>query len=208
MKRTLKIGGIVIAVLLVLAMALPLLIDANRFRPMLESRLSAALARDVKVGNLKLSLLSGGVTADDLSISDDPAFSKTAFVQAKSLHAGVDLLSLIFSRAVRVTRITIKEPQIWLLQSPSGDWNFSSLGAKTGSAPAADSKLDLCVKLVKLSGARFTVGRLGGHLKPVILESVDAEVRDFAPASSFPFAVSMNVAGGTIHLSADLEAKP
>ena len=196
MKRTLKIGGIAIAVLLLAAMAAPLLIDANRFRPMLESRLSAALAREVKVGNLKLSLLSGGVTADELSISDDPAFSKTAFVQAKSLHAGVDLLALIFSRAVRVTSLTIEQPQIWLLQGPSGDWNFSSLGAKSAATPPADSKLDLSVKLVKLAGGRFTVGRLGGHLKPVIFESVDAEVHDFAPASSFPFAVSLKVAGG------------
>ena len=163
---------------------------------MLESRLSAALAREVTVGNLKLSLLSGGVTADELSISDDPAFSQTPFLQAKSLGAGVDLIALIFSRAVRVTSVTIEQPQIWLLQSQSGDWNFSSLGAKSAATPAKDSKLDLSIKLVKLSGGRFTVAHLGGHLKPVILESVEAEVHDFAPASSFPFAVSLKVAGG------------
>jgi AsmA protein len=51
--------------------------------------LTAALGRQVKVGNLSLSLLSGGVTADNISIADDPAFSKTPFVQAKSLNVGV-----------------------------------------------------------------------------------------------------------------------
>jgi AsmA protein len=202
MKRILKIAAAAIVLLLLIALALPFLIDANRFRPMLESKLTQALGRDVKVGNLKLTLLSGGVTADDLSIADDPAFSKTPFVQAKSLHVGVDLPALIFSRAIHVTSLTIDQPQIWLLQAPSGDWNFSSLGTKSAKQTAAavpsdsGSKLDLSVKLVKISNGRFTLGRTGGHLKPVVLESVSAQLQDFAPASSFPFSVSMNVAGG------------
>lgn len=202
MKRILKIAGAGIAALLLVAFALPFLIDANRFRPTLESRLSQALGRDVKVGNLKLTLLSGGVTADDLSISDDPAFSQTPFVKARSFHVGVDLPALIFSRALNVTGLTIDQPQIWLLQSPSGDWNFSSLGTKSAKSAAAPSpresgsRLDLSVKLVKISGGRFTVGHTGGHLKPLVLENVNAELRDFAAASSFPFSVAMSVAGG------------
>src|SRR6266436_7215597 len=68
------------------------------FRPKLESELSGALGRQVKVGNLSLSLLSGSVTADNISIADDPAFAKTPFVQAKSLKVGVKLIPLIFSK--------------------------------------------------------------------------------------------------------------
>jgi AsmA protein len=203
MKRVLKIAGVTMGALLLAAIAASFLIDANRFRPMLESRLSLALGRDVKVGNLKLRLLSGGVTADDLSIADDPAFSRTPFVKAKSLHAGVELAALIFSRALKVTSLTIDQPQIWLLQAPSGDWNFSSLGTKSAAKrtpvtvpPESTSKLDLSVKLVKISDGRFTLGRTGGHLKPVVLESVNAELQGFTPTSSFPFSVSMNVAGG------------
>jgi len=201
MKRLLKIAGIVIAALLLIAIALPFVIDANRFRPMLESRLSAALGREVRVGNLKLTILSGGVTADDLSIADDPAFSRTAFLEAKSLQAGVDLHALIFSRRVAVTSIAIDQPQIWLLQSPAGDWNFSALGAGSSAkaapaAPASASDLDLSVKLVKISNGRFTVGRIGTHLKPIVLENVNVQLSDFAVASSFPFSANMKVAGG------------
>jgi AsmA protein len=198
MKRLLKIAGIAIAALLLAGIALSFLIDANRFRPMLESKLSAALGRDVKVGNLKVTLLSGGVTADDLSIADDPAFSRTPFVQAKSLQVGVDLGALIFSRSVAVTSIAIDQPQIWLLQSPAGDWNFSALGAGSSAkaAPEGSSKVDLSVKLVKISNGRFTLGRTGSHLKPIGLENVSIELRDFAVASSFPFSANMKVAGG------------
>jgi hypothetical protein len=51
MKRILKIVGIIVAVLIVIAIAIPFFIDANSFRPKIESDLSAALGREVKVGN-------------------------------------------------------------------------------------------------------------------------------------------------------------
>jgi len=61
MKRALKIIGIVVAVILLVVIALPFLVNVNSFRPRLESELSAALGRQVKVGNLSLSVLSGSV---------------------------------------------------------------------------------------------------------------------------------------------------
>jgi AsmA protein len=204
MRRVLKIAAWGIAGLVLIVVALPFLIDANRFRPELESRLTEALRRNVKVGELKLTLLSGGLTAGDLSVADDPAFSQTPFLTAKSLHVGVDLAALVFSRKLTVTSLTIDQPQIWLLESPSGDWNFSSLGTKSApvpppasqTPPKTASSLDLSVKLVKISEGRFTMGRTGGHLKPLVLEKVTGELHNFAAATAFPFSLSTIVAGG------------
>src|SRR5689334_5497270 len=56
MNRILKIVAIIVAVLIVLLIAIPFFIDANTFRPTLESNLTTALGREVKVGNLSLSL--------------------------------------------------------------------------------------------------------------------------------------------------------
>jgi len=136
MKRFLKILGIVIALLIVIIIVLPFVIDANTFRPKLESELTDALGRQVKVGNLSLSLLSGAVGADNISIADDPQFSKSPFVQAKDLKVGVEMLPLIFSRTLNVRDITLDQPQINLVKTENGDrWNFSSLGGKNASAP-------------------------------------------------------------------------
>src|SRR5712692_3905647 len=112
MKRIVRIFGIVIVLLLAIVIALPFLIDANQFRPALESRLTTALGREVKLGDLKVSLFSGGVSASDLSIADDPAFSKTPFLRAQSLNVGMEMLPLILSRKLNVTGITIDQPQI------------------------------------------------------------------------------------------------
>ena len=134
--KALKIVGIVVVVLLLIAIALPFLINVNSFRPKLESELTEALGREVKVGNLSLSILSGSVSAEDLSIADDPAFSKDPFIRAKSLKVGVEVMPLIFSKKLHVTDITLDKPEIALLRDAAGKWNFSSLGNKS----AADSE--------------------------------------------------------------------
>ena len=131
--KALKIVGIVVVVLLLVAIALPFLINVNSFRPKLESELTEALGREVKVGNLSLSILSGSVSAEDLSIADDAAFSKDPFIRAKSLKVGVEVMPLIFSKKLHVTDITLDKPEIALLRDAAGKWNFSSLG---GKAPA------------------------------------------------------------------------
>jgi AsmA protein len=202
MKRIALIGGAFVVLLLIAALALPFLIDPNTFRPMLEARLTQVLGREVKLGDLKLSILSGSVTADDLSIADDPAYSRTPFVQAKSLAIGVELWPLIASRQLHVTGLTIDQPAIILIQSPNGDWNFSKLGGSRSAAQpkapnaAPNSGLDLSVKLVKITGGRFSVGRTGGHARPLVLEEVNVEVHDFSAAGAFPFTFATKVAGG------------
>src|SRR3954469_10034250 len=140
MKRILKIVGIIVALLIVLVIAIPFFIDANTFKPKLESELTDALGRQVKVGNITLSLLSGGVAADNISIADDPQFSNSPFVQAKSLKVGVEVMPLIFSKTLNIRNLTLDQPQISLVKSENGDkWNFSLLGGKNPSAPAPSS---------------------------------------------------------------------
>src|SRR5579859_6519871 len=135
MKRIAKWTGILLAVLLIVIVSVPFWINVNQFKPTLESSLSAALGREVKLGKLGLSILSGEVTADDLSVSDDPHFGKPAFVRAKSLNVGVELLPFVLSRKLNVKQITLDQPEIVLVQAPSGDWNFSTLGSKKVAAP-------------------------------------------------------------------------
>jgi AsmA protein len=202
MKRIAKWIGIGVGVLLLIAISLPFLINVNQFKPTLESSLSSALGREVHLGNLKLAILSGEVTADDLSVSDDPHFGKPAFVKAKSLKVGVELLPFILSRKLNVKEITLDQPEIVLVQAPSGDWNFSSLGtraAKAAPPPTAapqKASLDLSVQLVRISNGRLTLGRTLGHWKPLVLEQVNIELKNFSNATAFPFTLATNIAGG------------
>src|SRR5215471_13047980 len=136
MKRIGIIAGILVVVLVLIAVGLSFLIDANRFKPELESELSSVLGRHVSVGQLQFSILSGSVSAGDLAISEDPGFGAAAFLKAKSLNVGAELMPLVLSRKLNITGISIDDPEIVLLQSRSGAWNFSTLGnSKTGGQP-------------------------------------------------------------------------
>ncbi len=128
MKRWLRIGGIVVGILLLIVIVLPFLINVNSFRPRVESEASAALGRQVSVGDLSLSILSGSVGAENISIADDPAFSKSPFVTAKSLKVGVELMPLIFSKQLNVTDISLEEPQITLLENRRRQVEFLQFG--------------------------------------------------------------------------------
>jgi len=201
--RIIRNIAIAVAVLLLIVVGLVLLVDANRFRPTLESELSKALGRAVKIADLKVSLLQGGVTADGLFVADDPTFSHDPFVAAKSLKIGVELWPFVLSRKLNVTEITVTEPQITLLETDTGTWNFSSLGGKPrpGAPPPAPKTpsaedLNLSVKLIKISVGHFTLRHVGHKAKPVVLENVAVEVRDFSPGAAFPFSFAANFGGG------------
>lgn len=209
MKRILKILAIVVGLLIVIAIAVPFFVDANTFRPKLESELTSALGRPVTVGNLSLSLFSGSVSADNISIADDPAFSKSPFVQAKSFKVGVELLPLIFSKTLNVTELTLNQPEISLVKSENGEkWNFSSLGGNNPSAskpaaspaPSSGGNPNLSVAKLNVNDGRLTVSRAGSD-KPRVYDKVTIEVTNFSFAAAFPFKMTAQLpAGGSLSL--------
>ena len=105
-KKALIVAGIVVVALVLAVVALPFLVDVDRFRPTIQTEMRSSLGREVRIGKLGFSLLAGGITAEDISIADDPAFSQTPFLRAKSLAIGVDVMPLIFSRALQDRKST------------------------------------------------------------------------------------------------------
>ncbi len=201
-KTVLIIVAAVVVVLIVIVIALPFFVDVNRFKPTLETDLTAALGRKVEVGNIGLSILSGGVTVDDVSIADDPAFSQSPFLQAKEVKAGVALLPLIFSGRLAVSSFTVTDPQVSLLHSASGKWNFSSLGgASKASQSQSSGTTNLSVEELKISNATIVVGTPGAHGKTQTYQGVNIEASDLSYTSQFPFTFSAKTPGdGTVSL--------
>ena len=105
MNRTLRIALIVVAVVIVVLIIAPFLIPVNQFRPTIEEKASAALGRKVQLGNLSLSLIGGSLGAENLSIGDDPKFSQSPFLTAKSLKVGVEIMPLIWGALSENARI-------------------------------------------------------------------------------------------------------
>lgn len=199
MKRNLKWIAVVIAVLTVVVVALPFLINVNSFRPQIESDLTDALGRKVTVGNLKLSILSGSVGAEEIAIADDPAFASAPFIRAKALNVGVELMPLIFSKQLHVTELSLLEPQVVLVRDPAGRWNFSTLGGKAAAKPADTSTSvpqGLSVGKLTIKDGQVSIAEGTGVTKNHLYQNVDVSVKDFSFTSQFPFTLSADLPGG------------
>lgn len=198
MKRLLIIASSILGLFLLALFALPLLINAEQFRPMVETQAKAALGRAVKVGSLELSIFKGGVVAHQIEVADDPNFSRAPFVVAKSLAVGVEMMPFLMSREVRVTALKIDEPEIRLVRSNAGKWNFESLGAAQPAKPGEvkskqKGQQPFTVEDLKITGGKITVSE-GNQQR--LYEDVNIEVSNFSTTSSFPFSFEAKAPGG------------
>ena len=210
MKRILKILAIIVGVLIVIAIAIPFFIDANTFRPKLESELTDALGRPVKVGNLSLSLLSGSVSADDISIADDPAFSKSDVRASEVAQSGRGDDPADFLEDTERDR-TDAEPardqpgeigerrEVEFLEPR----RKKSLRVETCGLPCPflRGNPNLSVAKLNVNDGRLTVSRAGSGEKPHVYDKVNIEVTNFSFTSSFPFKMTAQLpADGSLKL--------
>ncbi len=196
MKGKLRIILIVVGVLIVLVLIAPFLIPVNQFRPTIEEKASAALGRKVQLGNMSLSLLSGSLSAENLSIGDDPKFSSSPFLTAKSVKVGVEMIPLIFSKTLNVTGVTIESPQVTLLHNAAGLWNYSSLGGSAAKpSSSSNTSADLSIKKFELKNGSIIVGSTNSQ-KRSTYDHVDVAASDVSIVSKFPITVTADLPSG------------
>src|SRR5258707_5990418 len=206
MNKTLRIVLIVVVVLVVFLLVAPFLIPVNEFRPTIEERASAALGRKVQLGNISLSLIGGSLSAENLSIGDDPKFSSAPFLTAKSLNVGVEIMPLIFPKTLNVTGVTVASPQVTLLHNAAGQWNYSSLGASAAKsqakkAPAekpsgmSNAAEEVSVKDLTLTDGSVIVGSTNSQ-KRSTYDHVNVTASDVSLTSKFPVTVTADLPSG------------
>ena len=201
MGSKLRVVLIVVGVLVVLILIAPFLIPVNQFRPTIEEKASAALGRKVQLGDLSLSLISGSLSAENLSIGDDPKFSSAPFLTAKSLKVGVELMPLIFSKTLNITGVTIDTPQVTLLHNPAGVWNFSSLGGQAAKAQAKRppsekaAAPELSIAKLELKNGEITVGTTNSQ-KRSTYNNLNITASNVSTASKFPVTVTADLPDG------------
>ncbi len=194
--KALRYVAIAVVVLIVVLIALPFFINVNQFRGTIESKLSTSLGREVKVGNLSLSILTSSVSADNLSIADDPNFSKDPFLSAKSLKVGVELMPLLMSKQVKVSSLVIDKPQLTLLRNGAGRWNFSTLGANAPKKQSSEGPApDVSVGKLELTNGEMIVGSTTSQ-KRSKYENLQIKATDVSAKSQFPLTVSADLPGG------------
>ena len=138
MRKSAIALGIIVVLLVAGALALPYLIDANRYHDRIQAEVEKRLGRKVSLGPMRLSLLPFAIRAQGATIAEDPSFGEgRIFAHADGLYVRADLIPLLRGD-VQVRALELERPQLELLRNAGGVWNFASLGhnAATETQPA------------------------------------------------------------------------
>ncbi len=205
-RRWVKAAIAAAALVIVVFGLIPLLINADSFRPKVEAQLSSSLGRRVTLGHLSFSLFTGSLIAENISVADDAAFAATPFLQARRLHLGIELGQFLFHHQVRITDLTVDSPAIHLIHARNGRWNFSSLGSaatRPSSAPQQESVIPaLTVGKIKIKDGSATIASTSAAGRPFVCTDIDLAIQEFSFMKPFPFQLSLKLPGeGAFQLS-------
>jgi AsmA protein len=198
--------GSIVALVLVVALAIPMFLNADAFRTRIETALTNSLGRKVILGKLDLSVLTGNLVAENATIADDPAFSTQPFLQASKVKIGIEMIPLLLSRQIHVTGFSIDSPKINLLRAANGTWNYSTIGrAQQNTAATKESSTlipNLTVNRVAISNGQVTVRITPAPGTPATpnrtYDQLDFDAKDFSFQKSFPFTASAHLPGDAI----------
>jgi AsmA protein len=160
--------GVILIVLLVLIIALPFLIDLNKYQDRYRPIIEQALNRKVALKDIRLTIWPRiGARVDGFTVQDDPAFRSGPFASLSSLDVGVKLLPLL-SGKVEVEEVTLRDPVISVLKNKNGVLNVSTIGPPTVAPPKPEGPLPqptrnplqalalLAVDRVSIEGGKLT----------------------------------------------------
>ncbi|HEV2351353.1 MAG TPA: AsmA family protein [Terriglobia bacterium] len=202
--KKILVGLLIFVALIVLAVVIivPLLVNVDRYRPEVVARIQAQTGKPAQIGRLSLTLFpTVAIRVDDFALGNPPGFPQGPFVKAKRIDAVVDAWALL-SRQIVIKSLKLDEPEISLLQSSRGQWNFESPEAgkpvrKVAMAASSSSFTLGVIDSVTVTNGHLSAGKLAANGRPDTpffetsgfssqLEQVDLNA--FGASLSNPFA--------------------
>jgi len=194
LSRRLAIAAAVLAALVVAAaLLLPVLVDVNQYRGLIQTEAEKALGRPVTLGRMSMSLFPAfGIKVEEPAVA--------GLLTARSLTVGARLWPLIFGGTIELSRVILDHPEITITRKADGSWDVEDLGAGAGGATDAPEEG---------AGRGFSLSRLGIAGGLVHLRSM---ARRGAPESSVDLQLDLEAsldmpAGGDLTAAFDGNVK-
>ncbi len=192
--------GVLLALILLAVLVLPLVVDANRYRGLIESKAEKALGRDVRLGEMNLSVFPAlALAVDDVGIGALPEEGEGDLLTARSLRVGARLAPLLRGR-LEVTSLVLEEPSMVLARDGEGQWNVERLLAgeateEEGKTTTAGDDGELSIGRLAVSDGTLTYRDAAGEQPiEVVLSDLDLRLNDVSPAGAGSFELATSFA--------------
>src|SRR3984893_6334746 len=133
-RRTgLILAGIAGTLLIASVFVVPILLDANRYRPTAISYLEESIGKKVEIGRLAVTFFPKvTIHVDDFGVRSPPLFPSSYILKVARIDAQIDPWALLHGR-MAIRSLVLEQPVINLVSDPDGPWNFENPGAKNRS---------------------------------------------------------------------------
>ncbi|MBI2682036.1 MAG: AsmA family protein [Acidobacteriales bacterium] len=211
--------GVVLALLLIAALALPYLLDVNRYRDRIQAELQTRTGRAVSLGRMDLKIFPLAFRAENALIAEDPSFpGGRPFLQVPELLVSAQLWPLLQGE-VQVNTVELRRPKIELIKNLQGQWNFASLGhapsavamqpapqaapstapaaAPASPQPAAPPKPGQAFTLEQLTivDGQVAVTDLATRQPRALYDHIDLSLTGYAPGKPVEFDLAAHLPG-------------
>lgn len=142
MTRLLKIVGIIVVLLIVLALAAPMFISSDTLKAQLVAQVKKATGRTLEIkGDTSVTFFPNiAVSAQDVTLGNPAGFTTPYLVSLKKLETGAELMPLLKGE-LKINGITLDGATINLekLESGAKNWEFTKEKLKDSAEAATDA---------------------------------------------------------------------
>ena len=140
MKKILKITGITLLILILLAFLIPVIFK-KQITELVKKEINKSLIAKVDFKDVSLSLFRHfpkvSISLDDLTVVGTNEFAKDTLISAKEFGASVSLISAIKGKDIKVSGVYVKSPRIHALVNKDGkaNWDIARPSDDTTGSP-------------------------------------------------------------------------
>src|ERR1700726_4106284 len=129
------LAGIAGILLIASVFVVPVLLDADRYRPKAISYMEESTGKKVEIGRLAVAFFPKvTIHVDDFGVKSPPLFPPSDILKVTRIDVQIDPWALLHRRIV-IRSVVLEQPVINLVSDPDGPWNFENPAAKKGSDP-------------------------------------------------------------------------
>jgi uncharacterized protein involved in outer membrane biogenesis len=162
--RPLKILGIGVGALILLALILPYFISVDSFRPKITSMIEEKTGRKVTIGNIRARFIPHiGFTVSDVALGSPSGFGDVSLVKVDAIKGALAWGPLLRGD-YELDSLELDHPVVVLADDDHGhtNYDFSSVGTKPGAAKQVNVDKPFELSAVDVSDAEVTSGRVAG----------------------------------------------